>query len=60
MGLYADSPSILSIATQNTIDRDRINSQLRALARSMYLHPPLWGAQLAHMVLSDPNLYPSW
>lgn len=60
MGLYADSPSILSIATQNTIDRDRINSQLRALARSMYLHPPLWGAQLAHMVLSDPKLYPSW
>jgi aspartate aminotransferase len=26
----------------------------------MYFHPPLWGAQLAHMVLSDAKLYPSW
>jgi len=60
MGLYADSPAILSIAAQNTDDRDRINSQLRHLARTMYYHPPLWGAQLAHMVLTDPKLYPAW
>jgi aspartate aminotransferase len=60
MGLYADSPAILSVAAQNTDGRDRISSQLRHVARAMYLHPPLWGAQLAHMVLSDPKLYPAW
>lgn len=60
MGLYGDSPAIVSVATQTTDARDSINSQLRQIARSTYYHPPPLGAQLAHMVLSDPKLYPAW
>ncbi|KAK4687119.1 hypothetical protein P7C73_g3003, partial [Tremellales sp. Uapishka_1] len=60
MGLYADSPAIVSVVTQNTEDRDRIDSQLRAIARSMYYHPSPWGAYVAYALLSDQKLYPAW
>lgn len=60
MGLYAESPAIVSVATQKTDDRDRVDSQLRAFARAMYTHPPAQGARIAHMVLSDAKLYPAW
>ncbi|WWC95539.1 hypothetical protein V866_002404 [Kwoniella sp. B9012] len=60
MGLYADSPSIVSIVTQNAEDRDRVDSQLRSVARGMWFHPSPWGAQVAHQILSDAKLYPAW
>lgn len=60
MGLYSDSPAVVSIPTPSPEDRDRVDSQLRSLARAMYFHPPAWGAHLAHAVLSDKKLYPAW
>ncbi|WVR08207.1 hypothetical protein IAU60_005254 [Kwoniella sp. DSM 27419] len=60
MGLYADSPSIVSVVTQNAEDRDRVDSQLRSVARGMWFHPSPWGAQVAHQLLSDQRLYPAW
>ncbi|WVW86749.1 hypothetical protein I302_108803 [Kwoniella bestiolae CBS 10118] len=60
MGLYADSPAIVSIVTQNAEDRDRVDSQLRSVARGMWFHPSPWGAQVAHQILSDGKLYPAW
>ncbi|KLT39975.1 PLP-dependent transferase [Cutaneotrichosporon oleaginosum] len=60
MGLYADSPAIMSVATQNTNDRDRVDSQLRNIARALYYHPPAWGARLAHIVLSDVRVNKVW
>ncbi|WRT69523.1 uncharacterized protein IL334_006510 [Kwoniella shivajii] len=60
MGLYADSPAIISIVTQNAEDKDRVDSQLRSVARGMWFHPSPWGAQVAHQILSDAKLYPAW
>ncbi|WVF68585.1 hypothetical protein IAT40_003354 [Kwoniella sp. CBS 6097] len=60
MGLYADSPSIVSIVTQNAEDKDRVDSQLRAVARGMWFHPSPWGALVAHQILSDAKLFPAW
>ncbi|WWC73523.1 uncharacterized protein I206_107495 [Kwoniella pini CBS 10737] len=60
MGIYADSPAIVSIVTQNVEDRDRVDSQLRSVARGMWFHPSPWGAQVAHQILSDTKLYPAW
>ncbi|WWC65708.1 uncharacterized protein I303_108329 [Kwoniella dejecticola CBS 10117] len=60
MGIYADSPAIVSIITQNVEDRDRVDSQLRSVARGMWFHPSPWGAQVAHQILSDAKLYPAW
>lgn len=60
MGLYADSPAIVSVATQNTDDRERVDSQLRNIARALYYHPPAWGARIAHTVFSDARVYKVW
>lgn len=60
MGLYSDSPSAVSIVTHSTETRDRVDSQLRSVARGMMLHPSPWGAHVAHTILSDPKLYPAW
>ncbi|WVQ79380.1 hypothetical protein IAT38_001477 [Cryptococcus sp. DSM 104549] len=60
MGLYADSPTLISVVTQNTDDRDRVNALLRSIARSNWLHPSPWGAHVAHQILTDARLYPAW
>lgn len=60
MGLYADSPAIVSIANHSVEVKDRVDSQLRSIARGMYLHPSPWGAHMAHSVLSDTKLYTAW
>lgn len=60
MGLYADSPSIVSIVTRNSEDKDRVESQLRAIGRGMWTHPSPWGAHIAHQILTDGKLHPSW
>ncbi|KIR60109.1 hypothetical protein I314_03962 [Cryptococcus bacillisporus CA1873] len=60
MGLYADSPSIVSIVTRNSEDKDRVESQLRVIGRGMWTHPSPWGAHIAHQILTDGKLHPSW
>ncbi|WWD20159.1 hypothetical protein CI109_104635 [Kwoniella shandongensis] len=60
MGLYADSPAIVSIVTSNAEDKERVDSQLRSVARGMWFHPSPWGAYVAHQILSDQKLYPAW
>lgn len=60
MGLYADSPSIVSIVTRNSEDKERVESQLRAIGRGMWIHPSPWGAHIAHRILTDAKLHPSW
>ncbi|KAI9633044.1 aspartate aminotransferase-P2, mitochondrial precursor [Dioszegia hungarica] len=60
MGIYADSPSIISVATQSTETKDRVDSQLRAAARAYHSHPAPWGAHIVWSILSDSKLYPAW
>lgn len=60
MGIYTDSPSIVSVVVRNQDEKDKINSQLRAIAKEMYLHPSPWGAHVVHSILSSPKLYAAW
>ncbi|ORX37874.1 pyridoxal phosphate-dependent transferase [Kockovaella imperatae] len=60
MGLYSDSPSILSVVSQSPETKSRVDSQLRAVARGMHVHPSPWGAHIAHVILSDAKLHPAW
>ncbi|KAK1923721.1 pyridoxal phosphate-dependent transferase [Papiliotrema laurentii] len=60
MGLYADSPSIVSIVTQSEESKERVDGQLRGVARGLYLHPSPWGAFVARAILSDSKLHPAW
>ena len=60
MGIYTDSPSIVSVVVRNGDEKDRVNSQLRSLARETYSHPSPWGAHVVHSILSSPKLYSAW
>lgn len=60
MGLYSDSPATVSVYTRSSDTRDRVDSQLRHVARGMYLHPSPWGAHIVYTILSDGKLYPAW
>ncbi|GFZ50063.1 hypothetical protein JCM24511_07816 [Saitozyma sp. JCM 24511] len=60
MGIYSDSPAIVSIPLQSAEAKVRVDSQLRAIARGFHLHPSPWGAHVVHSILSDAKLYPAW
>jgi aspartate aminotransferase len=60
MGLYADSPSILSVVTSSPTDKSRIESQLKSISRSMQTHPPPWGANIAATILGTQVAYDNW
>lgn len=60
MGIHTDSPSIVSVVVRNVDEKERVNSQLRASARELYLHPSPWGAHVVHAILSSTKLYAAW
>src|SRR4051812_30347085 len=60
MGLYSDSPTIVSVLASTVNDRERIQSQLKSMARAMHAHPPPWGAYVAATVLGDPIVHNAW
>jgi aspartate aminotransferase len=41
-------------------DATNIKSQLKLIARAMYVCPPKYGAEIVSRVLSDPALIEEW
>ncbi|KAJ9114114.1 hypothetical protein QFC20_001630 [Naganishia adeliensis] len=60
MGLYIDSPSIVSVVTNSHEEKLRIESQLRHVARALHSHPGPLGAHIAAGILNDSQMYRSW
>jgi aspartate/tyrosine/aromatic aminotransferase len=60
MGLYSDSPTIVSVVASTVNDKERIQSQLKSMARAMHAHPPPWGAYVAATVLGDSVVHNAW
>ncbi|KAG7528669.1 hypothetical protein FFLO_06000 [Filobasidium floriforme] len=60
MGLYSDSPTIVSVVTNVSADKPRIESQLRAISRTMHAHPPPWGAHVVANILGNETVYANW
>ncbi|ODO00712.1 hypothetical protein L198_03038 [Cryptococcus wingfieldii CBS 7118] len=60
MGLYADSPSIVSIVVRSPQDKAKVEGQLRSVARGMWAHVSPWGARIAEQILTDAKLHPAW
>ncbi|KAJ9098177.1 hypothetical protein QFC21_004506 [Naganishia friedmannii] len=60
MGLYIDSPSILSIVAHSHQEKLRIESQMRHVARTLHSHPGPLGAHIAAGILNDSQMYRSW
>lgn len=62
MGLYSERIGCLTVVLGKGRTQDAINisSQLKLIARAMYISPPKYGAEIVSTVLSDPALMDEW
>ncbi|KAM7436352.1 Aspartate aminotransferase [Porites harrisoni] len=60
MGLYGERAGMVSVTCNSKEEAERVLSQIKILIRPMYSNPPVHGARIAGMVLSDSELRPQW
>ena len=51
---------MVTVTCESKEEAERVLSQIKILIRPMYSNPPIHGARVAGMVLSDPELRPQW
>eukprot|EP01079_Euglenida_sp_SAG-EU17-18_P007029 gene7029-1256_t len=59
-GLYGHRIGCLHVVCGDKDEADRVMSQLKILARSMYSNPPIHGARIVERVLTDDKLKTEW
>jgi aspartate aminotransferase len=59
-GLYGQRVGMFSVLCADADEAQRVDSQVKILARSMYSNPPLHGARIVATVLGDPKLKEMW
>jgi aspartate aminotransferase len=59
-GLYGQRIGALSLVTETPHEAQRVESQLKILARPIYSNPPIHGARIVSMILNDPVLHDLW
>eukprot|EP01103_Thecamoeba_quadrilineata_P001383 TRINITY_DN11229_c0_g1_i1.p1 TRINITY_DN11229_c0_g1~~TRINITY_DN11229_c0_g1_i1.p1 ORF type:complete len:424 (+),score=77.62 TRINITY_DN11229_c0_g1_i1:31-1302(+) len=59
-GLYGERIGALNFITDNQTESQALESQLKILVRPMYSNPPIHGARVVSMILSDPDLTTQW
>lgn len=60
LGLYGERVGLLAVTAPHPEIRQRIGSQVKQIARSIYSMPPLQGERIAHTVLSTESLRQLW
>ncbi|XP_074618232.1 aspartate aminotransferase, mitochondrial-like [Acropora palmata] len=60
MGLYGERVGMVTVTCKSKEEAERVLSQIKILIRPMYSNPPIHGARVAGIVLSDPELRPQW
>jgi aromatic-amino-acid transaminase len=60
LSLYGERVGALSVLTAGAVERGRVLSQLKRIARITYSSPPSHGAAAAALVLADPALRKQW
>lgn len=60
LGLYGQRTGTVQIMAKSKDERDRINSQLKIIARTLWSNPPKYGARIAEIVLADDALRQKW
>ncbi|AQK70298.1 glutamate-oxaloacetic transaminase3 [Zea mays] len=60
MGLYGQRAGCLSILCEDEMQAVAVKSQLQQIARPMYSNPPVHGALVVSIILSDPELKSLW
>ncbi len=59
-GLYGERIGAFSVVCQDPEEKARVESQLKILIRPMYSNPPVHGARIIEIVLSDETLKAQW
>lgn len=60
LGLYGQRTGTVQFIAKDKDERDRMNSQLKIIARTLWSNPPKYGARIAEIVLSDGELRKMW
>lgn len=60
MGLYGERVGALNILCNSPEESSAVLSQLKLIIRPMYSSPPINGARIANLILSDPSLKSMW
>lgn len=60
MGLYGERVGALTVVGGNQEEASKILSQLKIIIRPMYSNPPVHGARIAALVMTDPQLRMQW
>ncbi|XP_071706220.1 aspartate aminotransferase, mitochondrial [Rutidosis leptorrhynchoides] len=60
MGLYGQRVGCLSLVCEDEKQAVAVKSQLQQLARPMYSNPPVHGALIVSIILTDPDLKQLW
>lgn len=59
-GLYGERAGCVSMLCESEKEAEFVSSRLKGIARPMYSNPPIHGARIVDIVLSDPKLTASW
>ena len=59
-GLYGERCGAASVVCASTEEKNRVLSQLKVAARTLWSNPPLYGARIVQTVLGDPKLKAQW
>jgi len=59
-GLYGERVGCFSLMTSDESTSKKVQSRVKGIARPMYSNPPIHGARIVDIVLSDPELTKSW
>jgi len=60
MGLYGQRIGCFSIMCDDAAEAERVESQMKLLARPMYSNPPMHGAALVSTILGNATLKAQW
>lgn len=59
-GIYGERAGCLSLVTGSKKETEVVMSRVKQLARPIYSNPPIHGARLVDIVLSDKDLTAEW
>ena len=59
-GLYGERAGCVSFLTESDNEAAIISSRIKQIARPMYSNPPIHGARVVDIILSDAELTASW
>lgn len=60
MGLYGERVGAFTLTCSSKEEAAKVMSQVKIIIRPTYSNPPITGARIAHLILTDASLRSSW